>query len=360
MNNKLILIGIIFLFLLSSFSVLTSAESIYNFGSDYFYKENEIGAYSSFEKGFSLSGSDNEGGDDYWQEWRLNADFWFYKWCDSTISLASPSIEEISNIIQDSEVTFFYELAHSKGFPTRFQNARMSFYRASQLKEDMANRQPMKFAFIGSCEGMILTGPGTLSYEFRKGYTEGTVTIGYFFMDFCPGWDDSISWQDKLFEEMYAGKTIKQAFNLACEIYPDMACGVRFVGDENLVIGNNPPVTPEKPSGNHICKVNSDNVFKTKTFDPEVDSLYYLFDWGDGSDSKWVGPYDSNEECIQNHQWESTGSFTVKVKAKDETGLESEWSDSMSIIICKSVNKLNFLNELNLKYLFEKILSFFS
>jgi len=342
MNNKLISIGIIFLFIILPFSILTSAELVCS------------------EKGFSLNGYDKDVGENCWESHRLNADSWFKKWCDNTISLASPSIEEISNIIQDPEVTFFYELAHSQGLPTRFQNARLSFYRASQLKKDMANRQPMKFAFIGSCEAMILTGPGTLSYEFRKGYTEGTVTIGYFLMDKCPGWGDSVSWQNKLFEEMYTGKTIKQAFDLACEIYPDMTCGVRFVGDENLIIGNNPPVTPENPSGNQICKINTDNVFKTKTFDPEVDSLYYLFDWGDGSDSGWVGPYGSNEECIQNHQWDSTGSFTVKVKAKDDTGLESEWSSSLLVTIRQSVNKLNFFNKVNLQYLFEKISIIFS
>jgi len=351
MIKKLISILIVSLIILTSFSFLTIAKSAYD--------EDEIEIQSSSEKGFSLNGFDKEVGEDCWEDHRLNADSWFSKWCDSTISLASPSVEEISNIIKEPEVTFFYELAHGKGLSTRFQNAEMSLYRFSRLKKDMLDRQPMKFAFIGSCWGMVSTGPGTLSYEFRKGYTEGTVTIGYYFMDFCPGWVDSISWQDKLFEEMNKGKTIKQSFDLACDSYPDMASGVRFVGDENLVIGNNPPVTPNKPSGNQICKIKTDNVFRTKTFDPEVDSLYYLFEWGDGTNSGWVGPYKSNEECVQNHTWDSTGSFTVKVKAKDEAGLESKWSDFMPVRICKSVGKLNFLNELNLKYLFEKVLSFF-
>jgi hypothetical protein len=302
------------------------------------------------EKGFSLSGSDDEGGDDYWHRWRINADFWFNQWCDSAVSIGSPSVNQISNYIKDQNVTFFYEIAHSKGLSTRFQNNNSSYYYASQLKKDIANRQPMKFSFIASCDGMSNTGLGTLSYEFRKGHINGTVTVGYDGMAWCPGWSDSFEWQNKLFTEMNNGLTVKHSFDEARSMYPLIAKCVRLVGDENIVIGNNPPIRPDKPFGPQICKINVKHSFNTKTFDPEGDPIYYLFDWGDGSDSGWIGPIESNQEFYANHSWSSLQEFEIKVKVKDENGAESNWSDSFKITI--SLAKSSKLSNL---HLFEKL-----
>jgi hypothetical protein len=33
------------------------------------------------------------------------------------------------------------------------------------------------------------------------------------------------------------------------------------------------------------------------------DEIYYLFDWGDGTDIGWLGPYDSVDTVTASHTW---------------------------------------------------------
>lgn len=109
-------------------------------------------------------------------------------------------------------------------------------------------------------------------------------------------------------------------------------------------INNNPPTKPtiEKmiTEGNEYYKVVSS--------DPENHLTYYFFDWVDGSDSGWIGPYESEEPC----KIERSHDALVKVKAKDEHGAESEWAEKT-----KSKKSKGFFKDLTL-FSFFKILSF--
>jgi hypothetical protein len=299
------------------------------------------GIPAPFQQGFSISCDCSDGYGDCWSRWRENADRWFQEWCDSTINIGLPSLEEISSNIQNQNVKFFYELGHSHYLPTRFLITDGVYYFASQLEDDMFERQPMKFAFIGSCEGLREIDRGTLSYEFRKGEMNGTVTVGYVGMASCPGWSVSVDWQNKMFLEMDSGFTIKEAFDLASAEYPSIANCVRFVGDENLVVGNNPPCSPMKPIGSAFNPPNKILYFNTTTFDPEGDPIYYLFDWDDGSDSGWLGPYHYGEYVAASHFWKNNGKYFVKVKAKDENDAESKYSNSLEVTITNPPNKPN-------------------
>ena len=62
--------------------------------------------------GYSLSGYNDVNIPDAWIEFRQSADNWFKKWCEDTISVSFPEPSEISSIIQDDNVDYFYELAH--------------------------------------------------------------------------------------------------------------------------------------------------------------------------------------------------------------------------------------------------------
>ena len=291
------------------------------------------------EIGFSISNDCESGAGDCWGSYRENADEWFQRWCDRTICIGLPNLEEISFNIQNRNITFFFELGHSHYLPTRFLIGNGIYYTASQLENDMFNRQPMKFAFIGSCEGMRKIGPGNLSYEFRKGEMNGTVTVGYIGMAECPGWGVSLPWQNYMFMQMDSGLTIKEAFDLACAKYPTIAGCVRFVGDENLVVGNNPPCIPKKSIDRPVNAPNEIVYFNTTTFDPEGDLIYYLFDWDDGTDSGWLGPYKYGEYAVASHSWNNNGKYDIKVKAKDEKDVESKYSDSLMVSITNPPNK---------------------
>jgi len=59
--------------------------------------------------------------------------------------------------------------------------------------------------------------------------------------------------------------------------------------------------------------------------DPEDDDILYFIDWGDGTNSSWVGPYESNENVTLSHTFAKKGSYTVKVQARDIYAATSEW-----------------------------------
>ena len=110
---------------------------------------------------------------------------------------------------------------------------------------------------------------------------------------------------------------------------------------------NDAPWKPNTPFGETEGKTNQQYTYTTQSFDFDNDTLYYLFDWGDGTESGWIGPYETNEEITKDHTWEKTGNYNVKVKAKDDPngdgdlsdGLESVWSDPLEISMPK--NKIN-------------------
>jgi hypothetical protein len=93
----------------------------------------------------------------------------------------------------------------------------------------------------------------------------------------------------------------------------------------------NPP--PRKPTitGPVEGKVGENYTYSGHAVDPDGDQLYYLFDWGDGTDNDWLGPYFSGEEVSASHIWDSRGNYDIKVKAKDTDGAQSEWSDPLPV-----------------------------
>jgi hypothetical protein len=94
---------------------------------------------------------------------------------------------------------------------------------------------------------------------------------------------------------------------------------------------NVPPNKPNKPSGETNGKINTPYTYSTSTTDPNGDQVYYMWDWGDGMQSSWLGPYNSGVTINTTHTWTIKGSYSIKVKAKDTFGAESPWSDPFPI-----------------------------
>ena len=112
-----------------------------------------------------------------------------------------------------------------------------------------------------------------------------------------------------------------------------------------IISDNTAPGKPEKPTGQTLGKAGKSYSYSTVAIDPEGDKLYYLWDWGDETGSEWDGPYNSGETYEVSHIWEKSGGFDIKVKAKDEHGAESEWSDSLSIAMPKNMASLDQLDQ---------------
>lgn len=107
---------------------------------------------------------------------------------------------------------------------------------------------------------------------------------------------------------------------------------------------NNPPFTPRKPTGQTKCSINKTYYYSTNTIDPDREQVYYMWIWGDGSTTGWLGPYDSNVEVNASHTWTKKGIYRVKVKAKDIQGAESYYSsDRLVYVIIKLINNKNKL-----------------
>jgi hypothetical protein len=100
-------------------------------------------------------------------------------------------------------------------------------------------------------------------------------------------------------------------------------------GDPSLQI-KDPSLAPYKPSspaGPASGKIKETYTYSTVTTDPEGDDLYYLFDWGNDEYSQWIGPFESGETCEVDYTWDTKGTFSIRVMAKDIHGVQSEWSD---------------------------------
>ena len=104
-------------------------------------------------------------------------------------------------------------------------------------------------------------------------------------------------------------------------------------GDPSLAIEDmsQKPSKPPIPSGPTSGVVGTKYTYVASTSDPENDQVYYLFDWGDSTFSGWQGPYTSGKNVSVEHMWASKGSYEVRVRAKDEHGMVSEWSDPIAV-----------------------------
>jgi hypothetical protein len=121
-------------------------------------------------------------------------------------------------------------------------------------------------------------------------------------------------------------------------------------GGLEVFMDNTAPEKPDAPDGPKSGRKNTQLSYSTSTTDPEGHRIYYKFDWGDGSDSGWLGPENSGEIFSASNSWADKGDYTIKVKAKDEYGEETEWSDPLSI----SIPRYRFFKLINLEKLFEK------
>ena len=98
--------------------------------------------------------------------------------------------------------------------------------------------------------------------------------------------------------------------------------------------GGSPPDTPTIDTFDTPLEVDESGVYKASTTDPDGDDVYYWFDWDDGTNSGWLGPYGSGATCEASHSWGEGGVYLIKVKAKDSPGDNpSDWSAPVTIIV---------------------------
>ena len=86
---------------------------------------------------------------------------------------------------------------------------------------------------------------------------------------------------------------------------------------------------PDKPSIdgkiNGTAGVSYPYTFETN--DPEGLQVWYYIEWGDDSNTGWLGPYSSGEQITKSHTWSEKDTYTIRCKAKDPYEAESEWGE---------------------------------
>lgn len=96
------------------------------------------------------------------------------------------------------------------------------------------------------------------------------------------------------------------------------------------------PEKPATPKGPTTGKTSRFSQYETSTTDNDSDFVYYSFDWGDGTMSQWLGPYESGEICTAAHKWEDGGTYQIRVSAMDDKTCVGTWSDPLSVSIPKT------------------------
>jgi len=110
---------------------------------------------------------------------------------------------------------------------------------------------------------------------------------------------------------------------------------------------------PEKPTirGHRIGKNGTAYTYTFFTADPDGDDVSYYLNWGDtywdGGAVGWIGPYKSNQKITLEKTWEKKGNYTIRIKARDQYGLKSEWSVlQVSMPLTYSVPFYQFFDQL--------------
>ncbi len=100
-----------------------------------------------------------------------------------------------------------------------------------------------------------------------------------------------------------------------------------------LKVTSNPPAQPTKPVGPSLGIWNVEYSYTSTTTEPDNEQIYYQFNWGDGSVSAWLGPYNSGQSGTASHIWTVLGTYNVTVKAKDSWGATSIKSEPLVVTI---------------------------
>jgi hypothetical protein len=100
------------------------------------------------------------------------------------------------------------------------------------------------------------------------------------------------------------------------------------------IVFNQAPLTPIRPFGENQLKKGFSYGFSTTTTDPDDDTIRFAWDWnGDDVIDHMTSYVNSGESVIVFHEWEEEGIFNVRVKAEDEHGSTSDFSEPLTVTV---------------------------
>ena len=125
--------------------------------------------------------------------------------------------------------------------------------------------------------------------------------------------------------EEYSSQPDTETFTYTYEVETDEGDEIETIAFCNLfgslsasiiIPSKDAPSTPDI-NGNRNIKPNIEYDYNFVTRDPNNDDVFYYIDWGDGTNSGWIGPFTSGEEVVRSHSWSSKGDFSITTQVKD-------------------------------------------
>ncbi len=100
--------------------------------------------------------------------------------------------------------------------------------------------------------------------------------------------------------------------------------------------------TPNKPDGEINGEVNVEYEYASSG-----STGYYRFDWGDGTNTSWIGVFSySEDEVTASKSWSEEGIYPVRVQAKSR--FYSDWSTSLNVTITDPLPDLDIIVNLTI------------
>ena len=173
-----------------------------------------------------------------------------------------------------------------------------------------------------------------ISYRTNESYNDGN----WHFIECIYHGDSSYPTIDLYVDNEFAGTETEWLCPMNSDQFKKAKIGVRgyegnkfFKGvlDEVKIFkkpdGNQVP-NPPMISGPSQGTVGEQYNYTFSSSDPEEEDIYLFIDWGDNSNTGWIGPYGSNEEVEIAHTWNENDIYSIKAKTKD--GFDnSNWTD---------------------------------
>jgi outer membrane protein assembly factor BamB len=120
-----------------------------------------------------------------------------------------------------------------------------------------------------------------------------------------------------------------QKMNAIASYSPSIADNKLFVPsiDDNLycIRDQSAPDNPEI-NGKNKGEYGVSYSYIINISDVDFDDLYLYIDWGDDSNSGWLGPFTSGMSIEVNHTWANSGIYSMKAKTKDIYDSQSDWT----------------------------------
>jgi len=317
-------------------------------------------------------------------KWDFYADDWIY---------SSPTIGDDGTIYIGSNDNYMYALYSNGTLKWRFKAMDFIQDSAATLTDDGT-------IYFGSWDGHLysLYKNGTLKWKFNSGDTiESSPAIGingdiYFGSNngyfYCLNSEGTEIWRYDTGDEIYSSPSIDKYGIIYFSsingnfyaLYPNGSLNWIYrtesgspilsspaIGEDGTVyfgswdgyfyaleiIDNHPPDKPITPTGEVSGRISTQYKYSSSTIDIDGDYVSYFFHWDDGTNSSWLGPYLSNDTCSAFKTWSTVRDYSVKVKAKDEFGAESDWSDPLVVSMPKNIRYFNlfywFLDRLDIQ-----------